>query len=403
MKTIRRIALFTVPLIALFLSGCGKNKDGSVPAKQDKIHIRVWETDGGIDEFIKQAGKEFSKLRPDVAVDYIYVGLPAMVEKLEIDAPAGVAPDIITSPHDTLGIIVSKNLVLPTRNPGDISRKVLGACSKALTYNGTMYGYPVSAETYALFYNKKLIKEQDVPKTWDDLVGWSGEFIANNPRRYPFVMDFMNMYYSVIFTTMNGNRLYGESGSEGQNPHMGTKDAIRGMEFFQSLREKLGIGSTELNTATCDGLFSSGNAAMCVTGLWNVKPFEKAGIDFGVAALPSLPGENKPAASFSGTRGMFVTAASKHPDVAADFLEFLLTPEMQQLRFSMTGAMPSIDTAVSSKYMAGFTKQLGYAFPMPSIPAMGNMWSESSETLRNIWNGADVAEEMRLLNEKIKG
>ena len=65
--------------------------------------------------------------------------------------------------------------------------------------------------------------------------------------------------------------------------------------------------------------------------------------------------------------------------------------------------MPSINTSVNSKYMAGFLKQLEYAFPMPSIPAMGKFWSETESTLRNIWNGADVETELRSLNEKIKG
>ena len=36
----------------------------------------------------------------------------------------------------------------------------------------------------------------------------------------------------------------------------------------------------------------------------------------------------------------------------------LISPEMQQLRFKLTGAMPSINTNVNSQYIAGFLKQL---------------------------------------------
>ena len=142
---------------------------------------------------------------------------------------------------------------------------------------------------------------------------------------------------------------------------------------------------------------------MHITGLWNVNAFEQAGLDFGVAVIPSLPGESKPAASFSGTRGMYVTACSKHPHEASDFAAFMLTPEMQQLRFKLTGAMPAINTSVSSKYMPGFLNQLEYAFPMPSIPAMSKFWGEAETTLRNIWNGADVEDELNILNNKIRG
>jgi arabinogalactan oligomer/maltooligosaccharide transport system substrate-binding protein len=106
---------------------------------------------------------------------------------------------------------------------------------------------------------------------------------------------------------------------------------------------------------------------MHITGFWNVKPFKDAGIDFGVAPLPCFPGNDKPAASFSGTRGMFVSAYSKLPEEAAEFAEFLLTPEMQKLRFTITGAMPAINTEVDSPYIKGFLTQLNYAFPMPSL------------------------------------
>lgn len=402
MKT-QKFKLAIIPLLIITLTACGKNKNGSVPENQKEIHIRVWESKDGIDEFIKQAGKEYTKLHPNVIVDFINVELHGSVAALEADSPKGTAADIIASAHDTLGTLVSKNLILQTRNPNEISKKVLKSCAKALTYNGKMYGYPASAETYALFYNKKLIREHEVPKSWNEMIEWSKKFKESHPNQYSFVMDVTSIYYSIIFATANGNRLYGESGTEARNPYMNTKDAIRGMEFFQSLRNELELGDTELSTSSCEGLFASGNAAMFITGLWNVKPFENAGLDFGVAPIPSLPGESKPAASFSGTRGMFVTAASKHPDEAADFLEFTLSPEMQQLRFKLTGAMPSINTTVNSKYMAGFLQQLEYAFPMPSIPAMGKMWSETTATLSNIWNGNDVTDELNMLNEKIKG
>ena len=166
------------------------------------------------------------------------------------------------------------------------------------------------------------------------------------------------------------------------------------MKFFQSLRKVLDVSADDLTTATCDAAFQAGNAAMHITGLWNVRPFEDAGLDFGVASLPSLPGESTPSASFSGTRSMQVSAYSEHPTEAADFAKFLLTPEMQQLRFDLTGAMPSIDTTVSSKYMSGFLKQLDYAFPMPSIPEMGAFWDTMGNTSKNIWNGADVKAEL---------
>ena len=325
----RFLGFALIALAAAGFSACTKGRSGLVVENEKEIHIRVWESKNGIDEFIKKAGKAYTALHPNVIVDFINVELHNTVTALTADAPNGLAPDIIAAPHDNLGSLVSQKLILPTENPKDISKQVLGACSKALTYNGTMYGYPASAETYALFYNKHLISEREVPKSWEELVTWVKNFNASHPGQYGFVMDVTSGYYSILFTTANGNRLYGESGTEANNPNMNTPAAVKGLKFFQSLRSSLGLENVELSTSSCDGMFSSGNAAMHITGLWNVNTFEKAGIDFGVACIPALPGESKPAASFSGTRGMFVTAASRHPKEAADFAAFMLTPEMQ--------------------------------------------------------------------------
>jgi len=398
-----RVLTFTAFTLVLTLCSCSGSKvrkDGSRVDTDSEIRIRVWESENGPDDFIRAAGKEYNKLHPNVYIDFIYMKSDTVFTAVLEDAEKGVLPDIFSCAHDRLGELVESGVVLPTVDPDYVKKTVLGACSKALIYKDVMYGYPMSAETYALYYNKAYIKESEVPKTFEDLVKWSQNFMKENPGKYGFVMDLNNAYYGIIFLSKNNNRLFGESGLESSNPNVSTKSAIEGVKYFQYLRSALGLENVDLGS--CDGLFTSGATAMHVTGPWNLNNFEKSGVDFGVAPLPSLPGESTPAASFSGTRGMYVCSTSKHPDVAADFAKFLLTPEMQKLRFEYTTSMPSVDVEVNSKYISGFLKQLDYAFPMPSIPEMSNFWNYMGGSLYAIWNGADVESELKSANEKIK-
>lgn len=393
------VAFLLVP--ALVLTGCGKGKGSSLT--KDKVTLSVWESDKGPDEFIKQAGAAFTAKHPNITVEYVHVELGDAAGQIALDGPSGKGPDLFAAPHDKLGEMASGGHVLATENPDAIKKQILGACATALTFNGTMYGYPVSAETYALFYNKALIKEADLPKTWDDLAAFAKKFNAANPGKYGFIMDVGNAYYTIIFTTSDGNRLFGPSGTDTTATNINSEKSVKGMKFFQGLKGALNVPSADLTTSVADAAFAAGSAAMHITGLWNVVPFKDAGIDFGVAPLPSLPGDSNPAASFSGTRAMFVSAYSAHPAEAAAFAEFLLTPEMQQLRFKITGALPSIDTPVDSPYMAGFVKQLNYAFPMPSIPQMGAYWEAMNNASKNIWDGADVQKELDACNAAILG
>jgi arabinogalactan oligomer/maltooligosaccharide transport system substrate-binding protein len=275
----------------------------------------------------------------------------------------------------------------------------LGSCLIATTYNGTEYGYPLSAETYALFYNKALIREDRIPKTWEDLRNYAAGF--EQPGKFPFMMDVGNAYYSILFTTARGNRLFGSEGTDTGNTNLNSPAAIGGMKFFQSLAAILKAPAADLQTSVCDGAFAAGNVALYISGPWNVKPFTGAGIDICIAPLPSLPGESTPAASFSGTRVMFVSAYSKYPDEANDFGAFLVSPEMQQLRAKITSTLPSIDTAVDNPYAQGFIDQLEYAFPMPSIPPMAKFWDAMNSASANIWNGADVEKELNAANAAI--
>ena len=385
----------------LALTGCSKKEGASVKKSNEKVVLTVWESLQGPDEFIRQAGDAYSKSHPNVEIKFVNVELGDAAGQIALDGPAGVGPDIFAAPHDKLGELVNGGHILPTVNADAVKQAVLGACSQALTYDGKMYGYPISAETYALFYNKDLISESDVPKTWDDLAKWTKAFNAKNSGKRGFVMDVGNGYYTILFTTAGGNRLFGTSGTDTSSSYLNTANAVNGMKLFQSLKDVLNVPAADLDTGNCDAAFQGGNAAMHITGPWNIKNFKDAGLNFGVAPLPALPGDKNPASSFSGTRAMFVSAYSDYPAEAADFAQFLISASMQQLRFDLTGAMPSIDTPVSNPYIVGFLKQLDYAFPMPSIPEMAKFWETMGNTSKNIWDGADAQTELDACNAAI--
>lgn len=366
---------------------------------EEQVELLVWESTNGPDEFIRQAGEKFTEMNPNITIKFVNVELGDSSGQIALDGPAGIGPDLFAAPHDKLGELVSGGHVLPTTDPDAVAAQVLAACAQAITYDGTMYGYPISAETYALFYNKDLIAE--APATWEELVEFCRGY--NSGNKYGFMMDTGNGYYTILFTTSQDNRLFGPEGTDTTATNINSEASVEGMKFFASLREILDVPAADLTTSMADAAFSSGMSAMHITGPWNIAPFEGAGLNFGVAPLPSLPGNDTPAASFSGTRCMFVSAYSDHPEEAAAFANFLISDEMQQLRFDITGALPSIDVAVDSEYVPGILQQLDYAFPMPSIPEMGAFWDAMNAASANIWDGADVQAELDACNASILG
>lgn len=224
----------------------------------------------------------------------------------------------------------------------------------------------------------------------------------NSKGKYGVIWNVADAYYSPIFTGKNGNKLFGPEGTDANNTYMATEDAIAGMEYFQSFRNYLDVPAADLSdNAVCLAAFTEGNAAMYITGPWNVASCESAGMNFGVTTLPSLPGDDTPAASFSGARTMQISAYTEHPAEAQAFAKFLISDEMQQLRFKLTGAIPSVDIDVDSEYIKGFQEQLQYAYPTPSIKEVDNFWDPMKSACSNIWDGADVATEMKNCDQAI--
>lgn len=365
------------------------------------VTLTVWESLEGPDEFIRQAGEAFTERYSNITVDFVNVQFDVAATQIGLDGPAGVGPDVFAAPHDALGSLQQQGLILPVADPSGID--VLDFSTAALTLDGTLYGYPVAAETFAMFFNRDLVSEDELPRTFEDLISWATEFNAANPGKFGFVMDVGNFYYTFPFMTMDGNRLFGPYGTNAEDPEVNTAAAVEGFTYFQQLREILPVAAGDLGTDMVDGIFAAGNAAIHLSGPWNVESFTEQGINFGVAPMFSLPGQDTPAISFSGVRTMFVSAFSDHPEEAHAFAAFLTSPEMQQLRVDITGAMSvsNADITYGNEAIYGFAAQLEHSFAMPSIPRMVAVWAALNSASANIWDGASPQAELDAATEVI--
>lgn len=421
-KKIMAVAL-VVTMAASVFTGCGAKAKTAKVTKvsgfepgveidtKNKIELTVWESNGGPDEFIEQAGASFTALYPNITIKYVNVESADAQTKIALDGPSGNGPDLFAAAHNIMGALVAGGYVseVPAELTDTVKGYVKESCAQGATLTDsktgdqTMYGYPVSAETYALFYNKKLIKEEEVPKTMDDLLAYIEEYKKshNADESRPFVMDAGNAYYSVMFTNTDENHLYGETGSDITNTYMNTDAAVKNLQTFVKLSKAVDMPSDDLATKYCDAMFKEDQAAMTITGAWNIKPFEDEDVDFGITTIPSLPGVDHPPITFQGVRCMYVSSFSKHKNEAAAFAAFLETPEMQKLRYDITGTIPAADIEVDDEkgYMAGMNAQLEYSYPMPNMAQASLFWSAFGSAYSNIWNGNTKSDDASILAE----
>lgn len=416
-KRILSVAL-AVAMATTMFTGCGKKADKEVDdaikdidvksidfktnqtLTSDKIELVVWESSAGPDKFIQAAGKLFTKLYPNITIKYVNVETTDANSKIVLDGPGGKGPDLFATAHNNAGVMVASATVAPV--PDSEVEIVSASCNSAALAGATLnkadgtsqlYGYPVSVETYALFYNKDLIKEEEIPTTMSDMVSYIQNFKGEDDVQ-PFLFDAGNAYYSVMFTSTPTIHLYGENGNDIKETYMNSTESVAQMDDFVALSKAIGQKTGDIDYKHNDSLFAAGKLVMNVSGAWNIKTFEESGINFGITSIPSLTGSTNPPSNFMGVRCMFVSAYSNHQAEATAFAEFLMTKEMQALRCNLTSTMPArddvldmIDDSKIKEYMTGLSKQIAYSYPMPNMAQASLFWSAFEAAYSNIWNG----------------
>ena len=69
----------------------------------DNITLTVWESKEGPDTFIKEAGKKFTELYPNIKIKYVNVESTDANSKIALDGPAGTGADLFACAHNNIG------------------------------------------------------------------------------------------------------------------------------------------------------------------------------------------------------------------------------------------------------------------------------------------------------------
>ncbi|MEK3884687.1 maltose ABC transporter substrate-binding protein [Paenibacillus sp. PL2-23] len=375
-------------------NNAGTAGDGEEITPEEGATLLVWESKEER-PFIEAIGKEFTE-KYGIEIKFEELGAADQVNKLISDGPAGLGADVVVFPHDNLGKAVSAGLVLPNDFYEEQSRSENSEVAvNAVTYDNMLYGYPRSVETYALFYNKALIP--NAPQTFDEIVEFAKTFNDPAANKYALMWEVGNFYFNYPFIS-TGGYVYGDNGQNKDDIGLNTEGAVAGVEYYGSLKDSiLPMNSGDITYDIKKGLFTGGTLAMDINGPWTIADYKAAGIDFGVAPLPSINGQ--PASSFSGVKAFYVNSFSKYPNAARLFARYASTKEAQLKDFEMTGAIPAnkeatADQAVQeNEIVKGFVEQFNQSTPMPSIPEMGNVWSPIAAAFSDVWNSGKNAKE----------
>lgn len=314
----------------------------------------------------------------------------AIRDQLRLDGPAGSAPDIVTLPHDQIGQVVTEGLIQEITVEEDILARYSESAVSAQMYNGALYGLPKATETPVFIYNKALMEE--APATMDELYTFSKDFTSGD--NYGFLALWDNFYFAHAVLGGMGGYVFNETadGLNREDIGLNNEGAVEGADYIQQWYSEglfpAGIVG-ETGGAAMDGLFNEGKVASVMNGPWAFQGMRDAGIDIGVAAMPTLP-NGEPMKTFMGVKGWNVTAFTEHPYWSTKLIEHLTSDEVSLARFEAVAEIPANVALVEDPAIAdnegakAVALQSQYAVPMPNIPEMGEVWGPMASALQTI-------------------
>ncbi|UKS26953.1 maltose ABC transporter substrate-binding protein [Paenibacillus sp. HWE-109] len=402
-----------------FLAGCAKNNKLSPQPEQGHVvqdsnkqgeakpeagaELLVWESKGPELDYLKAISASFEK---EYGVKVKVEVVPAIdsVKKLTTDGPAGIGADVFSAPHDQLGNAVTAGLVLQNDVFNESARnEFMSSAIDGVSYKGVLYGFPTAIDTYALFYNKKLMEK--APKTYEEIVKFAETYNDPKNKKFAFMWDVRQLYQSYSFFAGYGGYVFGKNGTDATDIGLNSTKAIEGAKFFQSLKNILPLNVNDINDNIITGLFQEGKTAAVINGPWLMSGLSKVNFEYGVAPLPLLPNGEHPQ-SFSGIRGLYVNSYTKYPVAAKLFASYATSKENLINRFKMTTQLPPRKDLMNDPIIkndanaSAFLEQANYSTPMPSIPEMGNVWVPAGAALASIWN--DNGDPATVLNNAVE-
>lgn len=372
---------------------------------EEGAKLVIWDIDEDM-PLMEAAIEKFKAKYPGVEFTTEPVAHVDAKGKLATDGPAGVGADVFLAPHDHTGELAKSGLILENDLFADeVKNNDFDAALKAVSYDGKVWGYPVSIETYGLFYNKDIVPTP--AKTFEEIKDFAKTYNNVGENKYTLMWIVGDAYFNHAFLTSQGFQLFGPNGDDKNQLGLDSEAALKGMEAYASLKEVYPVVAQDGSGDAMNGMFNEKKAAYVITGPWAIQGYKDAGVNFGVTALPTFAGKHPQ--SFSGVRSEFVSAYTKYPNAAKLFANYLASEEIQTLRYEMRNLIPINKNAAQSEavkaneYIVGILDQAQYAVPMPAIPEMGAVWGPLGTAYSAVWNGeADAATALKQADEQIK-
>lgn len=383
-------------------------------AHAEDVKITVWSLDRDIQP-APNLIKDFNNLKTGITVEYRQIQFDDVVSEAMRAYSTGQAPDIIAVDNpehalfssrgaflDLTDMIAQSSVVKPENYyPGPL---------KSVMWKDRYFGIPKATNTIALYYNKDMFRAKGLdpdkpPQTWDELVETARKL--TDPAKNVYGITFSakaneeGTFQFLPWAQMGG----------GGYDKINAPGAVKALEIWKTIIDEKLASRDTLTRSQWDstGTFNSGNAAMAISGPWELdRMVKEAKFDWGVALLP-LPEPGAKRSSAMGDFNWAIFANTKHPKEAFKVLEYFVSQDNRmfkdfgQLPARSDLAIPPTGQPLKDAGLKVFQEQLKYAQPRGPHPAWPKISKAIQDAIQAALTGQMSAQEaLDQADQKIK-
>ena len=363
--------------------------DSQTPPAAVAGTIGLWHSWAGRDgDALADIVDRFHQTRPNIHVETLFVDYGDLAQAYSDAVKAGEGPDLILAPNWWLRELVASDVLLPLENRITAQERLqfIPAAIDNLVWEGVLYGLPTDYELVALYFNRRLLDDSNLPHTMDDLIALAQASPSHGVGIYT------NLYHLFWGVAANGSRLFDENGRVVLEQTTGTAEFLNWL-----LRAEATPGIfVALDYGMLMERFKKEEYALFIDGPWSIGELrERFGPDLGVSQLPA--GKSGPARPWLSADGVFLnrTITSDQQELALMFARHITNAESASIVASIAGRLPAHRDADLSgdPLLAGFAIQAGNAIPQPNFAELDEVWGYAADMITQVLRGSATPEE----------
>ena len=382
MKKKIKLAMLGMTAVLFGLTACGNKQESKSAEGKTTIRFASWDTADDVDAQQKMVDK-FNEEHPDIQVVLEAYGSD-FDTKISASMGSGDAPDVMymwnyPAYHEGLEPLDS----YIEKEGEEYKKNFYSTLWNYNSYDGQIYGLPVGFTTHCVYYNKDLFEKAGVeePKdgwTWEDLEEKAKKINeATGVKGFSFSMK-PDPYDYEMYLWSNGTAYCDKEGK--MEGYVNSDKALETYKMFQDMAKDGYAVATEKSGSD---EFESGQTAMFVYGAWAVKKYTEAGVNFGLAKLPSFGTEKS--ASILSSSGVAIAKSSKNKEAAWEFVKYWTDEENNKSRigteFPVLVSVVESEKILDKPEYAPFYAMLDQSGEYTPASFIMDKWSEVSEKL----------------------